>query len=145
METDEKLRVVANNNYFIIKSYVGYVVKNTFWGGGRIDPFEADKIRASHHDTIAQAFALPRGVVTLCCESIEGANGKNADLYTFYKDTNDMNETINRFIERIIKAWHEFHEQGLYRDMVEWIADSIWIEKAASEINALPNISSLAP
>jgi len=142
------LQTTVDINYAIIRRYVRTVVCDSFWiGDGEreykefYDPFEQDRRRVSLHNTVAAVFDIPRNLVSECRETVDDGNGGTTDIRSFYSRIayrdDAIDRTVDRFIDRLVKAWHEFHEQGKYKDMVDFVADSVWVEKAAAEVNAL--------
>lgn len=153
-DSDSILKEKVDANYTIIRAYVRDVVCDSFWvsDGERAvkewyDPFERNERRVSLHNTIASVFNIPRNLVSECRETVDDGTGGSTDIRSFYAliafRDDALDRTVDCFIDRLVKAWHEFHEQGMYKDMVEWVADKAWVEKTVNEINSiqvLPNM-----
>ena len=136
--------LVANSNYFVIKEYVRMVADPSFFGWGGLGTLEFDEIRVRRHNTIAIAFNLPRKLVSLCRDDIfDKQDNKSTDIFSYFYKTKDLEETVKLFVSRLVKARYEFYIEGKHNEMVEKVTDTVWLEKAADEINSIQGLPSL--
>jgi len=111
-----------------------------------MDPFEADDIRRTNHNTIAAAFSIPRKLVQKAADTVT----PREDAYTLYhrkrnflddswEDFSNLNFVIQKFIERIVELRYEFYIEGKWQEFVERIANT-WVEKDFDDLKGIPNM-----
>ena len=105
------------------------------------DPFEADEIRRTNHNTIAAAFSIPRKLVSVAAEDVFSDYLKSRnESDDFRRDDLSVEFATKKFVGRLVELRYEFYVEGKWQEFVEKIANT-WVEKDFESLTGIPKLS----
>ena len=128
----------AELNFPAIRSYAEILCNVHVYCG--CDPFEADEIRRTNHNTIAAAFNVPRKLVSVAAEDVFSVYLKvRKEFDSLDKEDLSVEFAAKKFVERLIELRYEFYVEGKWQEFIEKIANT-WVDKDFEDINGIPDM-----
>jgi hypothetical protein len=129
----------AELNFHAIRSYAEILCNVHICCGW--DPFEADEIRRTNHNTIAAAFNIPRKLVSVAAEDVFSIYLKSRNKSDdFRRDDLSVEFAVQKFIERLVEVRYEVYVERKWQEFVEKIANT-WVEKDFESLTGIPKLS----
>ena len=129
----------AELNFPAIRSYVEILCNVHICCGW--DPFEADEIRRSNHNTIAAAFSIPRKLVSVAAEDVFSVYLKSRnESDDFCRDDLSVEFAVQKFVERLVEVRYEFYCEGKWQEFIEKIANT-WVDKDFDDLKGIPDMA----